>query len=111
MAVSASKKKVFSKFTLAEAYKQLGLERLSAWAIDYTPISPTEAFQIHLQRLQAIDVFGIVTNGEGWKFYQLTPEGQVLATLLFSISGLNNILGQLHYIFQRCETNLTVQAV
>lgn len=204
MAVSAPKKKAFSKFTLAEAYKQLGLERVTAWTIEFTPVAPTEAFQIHLQRLQAFDmqrseegkkllidailleaiqafrtlkfwkgtyfegptsqgaadylmtenrdyfeapflcvieakkddfeqglaqcliemqachwsnqnlgrvfdVFGIVTNGEGWKFYQLTTEGQVLATLLFSISELDNILGQLHYIFRLCETNLTAQ--
>lgn len=37
MTVSTSKKKAFSKFTLAEAYKQLGLERLTSWTIDYVP--------------------------------------------------------------------------
>jgi hypothetical protein len=201
MTISTPKKKAFSTFTLAEAYKQLGLDRLTAWAIEFTPIAPTEAFQVHLQRLQAFDmqrseegkkllidailleaiqafphlkfwkgayfegpnsqgaadylmtanrdyfeapllcvieakkddfeqglaqclvemqacqwsnqnlgqtfgVFGIVTNGEGWKFYQLTTTGDVLATLLFAVSELESILGQLHRVFRQCEDHV-----
>ncbi len=201
MVTSVPKKKAFSKFTLAEAYKQLKLERVMAWTIDFTPVLPTEAFQIHLQRLQAFDIqrseegkkllidailleavqdfktlkfwkgvyfeglnsqgaadylmtenrdyfeapllcvieakkddfeqglaqclvemqacqwsnvalerginiFGIVTNGEGWKFYQLKTTGEVLETLLFSVSELGNILGQLKVIFRQGEANL-----
>jgi len=197
----APKKKAFSRFTLSEAYKQLSLTQLIPWAIDFSPVAPTDAFQLHLKRLQAfdiqrseegkkllidailieaiqdfkrlkfwkganlesdiahgaadyllaenrgyleapflcvieakkddfeqglaqclvemqacqwsnragdrdLDVFGIVTNGEGWKFYKLDQAGKGHETLLYSISELENILGQLHYIFQQCERNL-----
>lgn len=52
------------------------------------------------------DVFGIVTNGEGWKFYKLTTTGMVYETLLYSLSDVEAVLGLLHYIFQQCENNL-----
>ncbi|MGB8699690.1 MAG: hypothetical protein WCD18_09770 [Thermosynechococcaceae cyanobacterium] len=55
---------------------------------------------------KVIDVLGIVTNGEGWKFYKLTTSGVAHETLLYSISDLNAILGLLHSIFQQCEQNL-----
>ncbi|NJL48384.1 MAG: hypothetical protein HC929_14020 [Leptolyngbyaceae cyanobacterium SM2_5_2] len=201
MVTSVPKKKAFSKFTLAEAYKQLGLERVVPWHMEFAPVSPTDAFRVHLQRLQAFDmqrseegkkllidailleavqdfktlkfwkgvyfegpnsqgtadylmtgnrdyfeapllcvieakkddfeqglaqclvemqacqwsnaalgrmiaIFGIVTNGEGWKFYQLKTTGEVLETLLFSVSELGNILGQLKIILRQCEANL-----
>ena len=32
------------------------------------------------QASHSIDVMGIVTNGEGWKFYKLIPEGSVYET-------------------------------
>jgi hypothetical protein len=196
------KKKAFSRFTLGEAYKQLSLTQLIPWTIDFRPIAPTDAFQLHIKRLQAfdtqrseegkkllidailieaiqdfkrlkfwkganlesnvahgaadyllaenrdyleapflcvieakkddfeqglaqclvemqacqwsnrggdraLDVFGIVTNGEGWKFYQLDQAGRGYETLLYSISELDNILGQLHHIFRQCELNLS----
>ena len=196
MAVKTPKKKAFSRFTLSEAYKQLSLTQLIPWAIEFSPVSPTEAFQMHLERLQAfdiqhseegkkllieaiqafkplkfwkganlesdvahgaadyllaenrgyleapflcvieakkddfeqglaqclvemqacqwsnqvvdrnLDVFGIVTNGEGWKFYKFGIDLQAYETLLYSISELENILGQLHAIFQCCESQL-----
>lgn len=56
-----------------------------------------------------IDVFGIVTNGEGWKFYKLTIDGQVFETLLYSIVNQDSILGILEYVFARCEENLNSQ--
>ena len=59
------------------------------------------------QREQEIDVFGIVTNGDGWRFYKLTTEGEVYETLLYGIAHLDEILGLLRYIFQRCEQNLS----
>jgi len=53
-----------------------------------------------------IEVFGIVTNGEGWKFYKLTIDGQVFETLLYSIANRDSVLGILDYVFARCEENL-----
>lgn len=57
---------------------------------------------------RSLDVFGIVTNGEGWKFYKFSTSLQGYETLLYSISELENILGQLRYVFQRCELHLSL---
>ena len=56
MKSAAPRKKAFSKFTLDEAYKQLHLERLAAWRIDFTLVKPSDAFQLHRERLQLFDV-------------------------------------------------------
>ena len=53
-----------------------------------------------------IDVFGIVTNGETWRFYKLTVTNEVYETLLHSISEQAFILGMLQRIFNDCEANL-----
>jgi hypothetical protein len=53
-----------------------------------------------------LDIFGIVTNGEGWKFYKLTLAGTVYETLLYSVSSLDSILGLLRFVFQQCQQNL-----
>jgi hypothetical protein len=201
MKSTAPKKKAFSKFTLDEAYKELKLTQLTPWKINFTPIAPTDAFQLHLDRLQVfdlerseegkkllidailieavqpftqlkfwkganleseiahgaadylmtekhgyfeapflcvieakkddfeqglaqcliemqacqwsnqkigrdIDIFGVVTNGGTWQFYQFALNNTVHETLPYSISNLESILGQLHYIFQQCEHNL-----
>lgn len=53
-----------------------------------------------------IDVLGIVTNGDGWRFYKLTPGGRVYQTLLYGIAHMEEILGLLRYVFQLCEQNL-----
>jgi len=55
---------------------------------------------------RAIDTFGIVTNGEGWKFYKLDLSGVVYETLLYAVSDIQSILGSLNFIFQHCEQNL-----
>jgi hypothetical protein len=55
---------------------------------------------------KAIDIYGIVTNGEGWKFYKLQTTGEVYETLLYSIGDIENVLGLLHSVFQNCEQNL-----
>lgn len=54
-----------------------------------------------------IDVQGIVTNGDSWRFYQLTRSGQVYETLPYAIGDLATILGWLRYLFQLCEQNLS----
>lgn len=52
-----------------------------------------------------IEIFGIVTNGEGWKFYKLATDGLVYETLLYSLQSLDVLLGTLRDIFQQCEGN------
>lgn len=56
MTTKTPKKKAFSRFTLGEAYKQLSLTHLIPWTIDFSPVAPTDAFQLHLERLQAFDI-------------------------------------------------------
>lgn len=53
---TAPKKKAFSKFTLNEAYKELKLTQLTPWKISFTPIAPSDAFQLHLDRLRVFDL-------------------------------------------------------
>lgn len=66
-----------------------------------------QACQWNNQKIgKTIDIFGIVTNGEGWKFYKLTPENQVYESILYALGELPDILGILHIIFKTCEENL-----
>ncbi len=53
-----------------------------------------------------IDVLGIVTSGDGWRFYKLTPQGTVSQTSLYGIAHIEEIVGLLRYIFQLSEQNL-----
>lgn len=53
-----------------------------------------------------ITVFGIVTNGEGWKFYRLGLTGEVEETDLYSIQNIEAVLGVLRFVFSVCEHNL-----
>ncbi|MBE9078218.1 hypothetical protein IQ241_13100 [Romeria aff. gracilis LEGE 07310] len=55
---------------------------------------------------KAIDIYGIVTNGEGWKFYRLAVAGEVHETLLHGIADMPQLLGILKAFFQRCADNL-----
>jgi hypothetical protein len=61
---------------------------------------------INLQFGRSIVIYGIVTNGEGWKFYRLA-DGQVSETLLHGIGEMSNLLGLLRIFFSLCEKNLT----
>ncbi len=66
-----------------------------------------KACQYNNQKTErAVTVFGIVTNGEGWRFYRLDLEGQVDETALYSTGNMADLLGRVHYIFQQCEQNL-----
>lgn len=56
MTTKTPKKKAFSQVTLGEAYKQLSLTHLIPWTIDFIPVAPIDAFQLHLERLQAFDI-------------------------------------------------------
>ncbi|MEB3231478.1 MAG: hypothetical protein VKJ64_10745 [Leptolyngbyaceae bacterium] len=51
-------------------------------------------------------VYGIVTNGEGWKFYRLQANGEVWETLLSGIGEMAILLGRLRGFFHACERNL-----
>jgi hypothetical protein len=53
-------------------------------------------------------IYGIVTNGEGWKFYRLTAGGEVSETLLHGIGEMSVLLGLLRVFFGLCEQNLGV---
>jgi len=55
---------------------------------------------------QQIEIYGIVTNGEVWKFYQLSLDGQVYETLPYALSETSHVLGILDYVFQKCEENI-----
>jgi hypothetical protein len=53
-----------------------------------------------------IDIYGIVTNGEGWKFYRLAGNQEVSESLLYGIGEMSILLGLLRSIFQDCARNL-----
>ncbi len=54
-----------------------------------------------------IDVLGIVTNGDTWKFYQLTVDGNVYQTLPHAVGEMGTVLGLLRFLFQACTQNLS----
>jgi hypothetical protein len=60
---------------------------------------------------RVIDVYGVVTNGEGWKFYRLSVAGQVYETLLHGIAEMPQLLGIVRAFFQQCEQNLDAAVV
>ncbi len=68
-----------------------------------------QACQWNNRQLTAIeiDVIGIVTNGNTWQFYKLTPDNHVYETQPHAIGELELILGYLRTIFQLCERNLS----
>lgn len=53
-----------------------------------------------------IDVYGIVTNGEGWKFYRLAISDEVSESLMTGANQMPILLGQLRAFFKLCEKNL-----
>ena len=51
---------------------------------------------------QDIPIFGIVTNGETWRFYRLDPDQQVYESAPYAIGNWPIVLGCLHQVFQWC---------
>lgn len=196
------KKKNFSSFTYADAFKHLGIKQLHPWQIDITPVDPSAFFHERLRRMadvfdlqnceeskkllidavceealqvfrhlklwkgaplsddqtsgyvdylmaerkayleapflciveakkddfeqglaqclpemkachynnqilgQNLDIYGIVTNGEGWQFYKLILDGSVYSSDLYAIGNLPQVLGILNFVFDQCEQNL-----
>ncbi len=54
----------------------------------------------------SMDVYGIVTNGTGWVFYRLDPDGQVFESGRYSTIEPETVLGALGYVLDKCEENL-----
>jgi hypothetical protein len=69
---------------------------------------------VEMQTCQWIDrqlgkeliIYGIVTNGEGWKFYKLELDGSVAESLLYGIGEMSILLGLLRTFFGFCQQNL-----
>jgi hypothetical protein len=53
-----------------------------------------------------IDIFGIVTNAEGWKFYKLTSKKVVYETELYAFRNLPDVLSILSSIFTDCDRHI-----
>lgn len=63
-----------------------------------------QACQWNNQRIHPMmDVFGIVTNGDVWRFYKLVPQGIVYETLPYSTNDIGLIIGILRHIFETCD--------
>ncbi|MEM9007150.1 MAG: hypothetical protein AAGE59_26935 [Cyanobacteria bacterium P01_F01_bin.86] len=54
-----------------------------------------------------MDIYGIVTNGEGWKFYRLALNGEVSESLLHGIAEMSILIGLLRAFFGLCDRNLS----
>jgi hypothetical protein len=61
---------------------------------------------VNQQLGREIAIYGIVTNGEGWKFYRLQIDGTVSESLLHGIGEMSILLGLLRVFFGLCEQNL-----
>ncbi|HET6382865.1 MAG TPA: hypothetical protein VFJ58_05690 [Armatimonadota bacterium] len=58
------------------------------------------------QRGHETDVFGIVSNGQGWRFYKLERSGDVYETDQYGMKGLPELLGALEYVCAECARNV-----
>ena len=55
---------------------------------------------------KSINTYGIVTNGEGWKFYRLAASGEVSVSLMSEVGDMANLLGQISAFCKLCERSL-----
>ncbi len=53
-----------------------------------------------------IVVHGIVSNGNDWQFYKLTPTSDVYETAIYSLRDLPELLGVLDYVCAECAKNI-----
>ncbi len=58
------------------------------------------------QENHAIDVFGIVSNGQDWQFYKLTQAGEIFETTPFDRKYLPELLGALDHVCAECARNV-----
>ena len=61
---------------------------------------------IELSTGKRSNVYGAITNGEGWKFYRIETTGGVSESLLSGIEELPTLLGRLQAFFTLCEQSL-----
>jgi hypothetical protein len=59
----------------------------------------------NVQENHYIDVFGIVSNGQGWQFYQLTQTNEIFESGLYTVNDLPELLGVLDTICAECANN------
>lgn len=52
------------------------------------------------------EVYGIVSNGQGWVFYRLTRALEVLVSGLFTTNDLPKLLGALDHVCAACAANV-----
>lgn len=64
------------------------------------------AAQLNATANHLADVYGIVTNGTTWQFYQRLQNGEFYGTLPSSIGNIEMILGILDHLLACCEANL-----
>lgn len=55
--------------------------------------------------LGEFSVFGIVTNADTWRFYELTATGSVRESLPYAMGNLPTVLGALRLVFDLCAEN------
>jgi len=65
--------------------------------------------QSNREESHEIDVYGIVSNGQGWQFYKLTLRGEVYETAQYGLEDLDGILGALDYMCSECARNVPIQ--
>ncbi len=53
-----------------------------------------------------IALHGIVSNGNDWQFYKLTPTNDVYETTIYSLRALPELLGVLDYVCAECAKNI-----
>jgi hypothetical protein len=201
-----SKKRQFSGFSKAEAFKQLQLGELEKWTLNAPAVTPSDFFLTHLQRLEQhfdlesyeeskklvidailaeaiepfdrlkifkgaqlesdllagyvdylvaqrkrylsrpllcvveakrddfeqglaqclvemqacqwqnqqdghhIEVYGIVTNGDSWRFYRLDKAALIYETATYAVGDMEQLLGRLRLIFEQCQRHLEIAA-
>ncbi len=52
------------------------------------------------------EVYGIVSNGQGWIFYRLTRTPEVFISGLFTTNDLPKLLGALNHVCEACAANV-----
>lgn len=52
------------------------------------------------------EIFGIVTNGQGWQFYHRRADGSIAESAVFSLRDMPDLLGALHLLFSHCAANV-----
>lgn len=55
---------------------------------------------------QETEVYGVVSNGQGWVFYRLTQTPEVFVSGLFTMNDLPKLLGMLDLVCAACAANI-----